>query len=292
LNNSHAWNYIGQNGGVAIVALQHNRRSGDLVVFYGKELLWAERAVRESKVIPFFIDDELCHIHINYQNDGRILYEFEIDRKTDTPLNRIRKTEERKGFLQGLGFLVGIVGILAAVIGIGFVYNKYADAKALRETGRNTVAKIAVFPTSTGKNCSYTFLFMDVPCTYYTTLRKLGDSLVLPCGLPAHNGDEVMLRYDPVELTNHTVNWDEHTPDCTVSLINRTRDRLRVVYPHLMFTQAECLAKMAHRLGGMNGLADMYYGDQPIFSNLYNNKMTFSLQQQRPDFKDDVGECF
>ena len=108
MNNQQTWNYIGQSGKVATVALQHNRRTGDLVVLYGKDVLWAERAVRDPQTITFFIDDELCKIHIGYSADGRIAYEFEIDRKTDTPLNRIRKTEERKGFLQGLAFLLGI----------------------------------------------------------------------------------------------------------------------------------------------------------------------------------------
>jgi hypothetical protein len=290
--NQQVWNYIGQNGKVAIVALQHDRRSGDLVVFYGKDVLWAERAVRTAQTISFFIDDELCKIHIGYEPDGRIGYEFEIDKKADTPLNRIRKTEERKGFVQGLGFLVGIVGILASVVGVGFLYNKYADAKSLREAGRDTYARLTLYPKGEVRNCTYTFLFNGIECVYGGNLRQLGDSLVLPCGMPAHNGDEVMIRFDPNELTNHDINWDLPSPDCAMSLVRRLRDRLLVTHPHLMFTQAECLAIMAHRLGGFHGMADMYYGTEPMFNNLYHNQMTFGLQQQRGDFKDDVGECF
>ena len=174
--NQHAWNYIGQDNKVAIVALQHDRRSGDLVVFYGKDVLWAERNVRTAQVITFFIDDELCKIHISYTPDGRMAYEFEIDRKANTPLNQLRKTEERKGFLQGLGFLGGIVGILALVLGTGFLYNKYADAKALRETGRDAVAKLTLYPKGEVTNCTYTFIFNGIECIYSTKLRQLGEN--------------------------------------------------------------------------------------------------------------------
>jgi hypothetical protein len=45
-------------------------------------------------------------------------------------------------------------------------------------------------------------------------------------------------------------------------------------------------------LGGFSGMADMYYGEEPMFNNLYHNELTFGFQRQRPDFKDDIGECF
>lgn len=304
LNNQRAWNYIGQSGKVATIALQHNRKDGGLVVFYGKELLWAEPNVRTAQTISFFIDDELCKIHLTYAPDGRISYEFEIDRKADTALNRIRKTEERNGFLRGLGLLFGIVGVLCTVIGGGFVYNKYTDTKNLRENGRETTARLELYPKSIGKNCTYTFEYNGVACTYSGMLDKVGDSLVLSCGLPARTGDAVLLRFDPNKVMNHTVNWAMPSPECARSLVRRLRDRLLATQPQwcfgrgkileqpLLFTQAECLAIMAHRLGGFSGMADMYYGEEPMFNNIGHNELTFGFQQKRFDFKDDIGECF
>jgi hypothetical protein len=289
MNNSLAWNYVGEGGKLSLIALQHDRKTGNLVIFCDKELVWAERSVRDEQIITFFIGDELCKIYIT-PIDNQFKYEFEIDRKTDTPLNVHRKKEERSGIIKGIAFLGAIVGAVLSFIGVGFLYNQYSDYRSLRENGKETTAYIKLYPSSTGKNCRYSFNYGGIECEFYTSLQKVGDSLVLPCGLPARNDDAFFIRYDPTELTNHVLDLEAPSEKTAGELVRRTRDKIREDYG-FSEVEADCLALMTHRLSDFRGLSDFYFSKATIFQNPYHNSLTFYYQQHRPDFKDDFGEC-
>jgi hypothetical protein len=211
MTNNHGWNYIGQTGKVALIALQHDTLTGDLLIFYDKELLWAERGVRGAQVISFFADDELCRIHVE-PTGNKLSYQFEIDRDENTPLNKIKRTEERNNWIKSFLFLAAIIASLAAFIGGGYLLNQYSDEKNLRENGINTTAK---FTTSYGfshkKPLINGLVMMNNIAGFQLQIKLgfVGDSLALPCGLPAYSDDEFAARYDPDELTNMSVNLEE-----------------------------------------------------------------------------------
>ncbi|MEY4927478.1 MAG: hypothetical protein RI894_1914 [Bacteroidota bacterium] len=290
--NRHSWNYIGQTGNVQLIALQHDTSTGDLLIFYGKELLWAERGVRGAQVISFFADDELCRIHVSPKGN-QLFYEFEIDRKENTPLNNIRKAEERSNWLKSFLFVGAIAGGLGAFILGGYLINKYADRKALREIGVNTTAKFIVSHT-------FNHASPEIACriavnrTFVDNWIKLGfvgDSLVLPCGLPVYNDDQFSARVDPNELTNNSVDLESPSDTTVRELIFRTRDNYHFRHPETKLEDIDCLVRRIHKLAGLRGMADFYYQDEPPIRNILHNSMTYYILTRHPEFAEKVLTC-
>ncbi len=292
MTNQQAWNYIGQGGKVALIALQHDTATGDLLIFYDKELLWAERGVRAAQTISFFAEDELCRIHVT-PVDNHLSYEFEIDRKENTPLNQIRKAEERANWVKSLLFIGAIISGLAAFVGGGFLYNKYADAASLRSNGVKTVAKFAMSKNFTRED-------PRIPChimlkssyvAEWIALDFVGDSLVLPCGLPVYNDDGFLARIDTNEVTNNSIDLNTPSDSTLKELIFRTRDNYCFRHPESNINDIDCIVRRIYTLAGLSGLADFYYQDEPIINNKKHNKNTYETLKKHPDFAEKVLTC-
>ncbi len=292
MTNQQAWNYIGQTGKIAIIALQHDTTTGDLLIFYDKELLWAERGVRQAQVVSFFVDDELCRIHVT-PKDNHLLYEFEIDRKENTPLNLMRKAEERDNWIKGLLFIGSIIFGLAAFISGGFFYNKYADSCSLRENGVETIAKFALSSGFSRENPSIS-CHIAFDNTYFpqnVELEFVGDSLVLPCGLPVYSDDGFKARIDPNEVTNNSIDLNSPTDSTLKELIFRTRDNYCFRHPENKVEDIDCIVRRIYKLAGLTGLADFYYQDEPIENNKKHNKTTYQTLIKHPEFAEKVLTC-
>lgn len=291
--NKQAWNYIGQAGKVTLIALQHDTKTGDLLVFYGSQLLWAERGVRRAEVISFFAEDELCRIHIVPKGNS-LRYEFEIDRSENTPLNQIRRAEQRQNRKQGFLFIGSIVAFLGLFLLAGFFYNAYSDSKELRENG---VATVATFQMSHGFGHSNP----EVACRIsvnnmyidnWIPLRMVGDSAVLPCGLPLYKNDQFSARIDPKELGNNTINFDAPTDSTLRELIFRTRNYHYSQHPNLRLEDIDCMVRRVYKMAGLRGMADFFYQDEPPIRNLLHNFVTYRLLLWQPRVKEEVFSCF
>ena len=101
-----------------------------------------DRKAFEPDTYTFFVDDELCKIHLELNDKGQFAYRFEIDTTSDTPLNQARKKTNRKNIIHSLLAILGIAALLGAVIGIGYFYNQYVDAKELNKYAAYTEATI------------------------------------------------------------------------------------------------------------------------------------------------------
>lgn len=291
--NKHAWNYIGQAGKVTLIALQHDTKTGDLLVFYGNELLWAERGVRRAEVISFFAEDELCRIHIVPKGNS-LHYEFEIDRSENTPLNQIRKAEQRKNLMQGLLFVGGIVAFLGLFSLSGYLFNAYSDDKALRESGVETVA-IFQMAHGFGRNNPEIACRISVRNMYidsWIAFRTVGDSAVLPCGLPIYKNDAFAARIDPAELTNNRIDFDAPTEETLRELIFRTRNYHYSKHPSLRLEDIDCMVRRVYKVAGLRGMADFFYQDEPPIRNLLHNFVTYRLLIAQPRVKEEVFSCF
>ncbi len=285
--NKQSWNYISQQNKVTVVSLHHKVATGELLIYFAEELLWAEKNVSTQISIPFFCDDELCKIHVIPKNN-KYYYEFEIDRKADTPYNRLRKAADRKEFTKGMSLVVLTVGILVGLVGGGFLYNKYVDACALRDNGINVAAKLTPFPHSK-YNCTAS---ADNIINFAIQLDTLNGAVLLPCGLPVALHDEFVLRYDPDEVTNNFLNLNAPTEWQMQRLFNRTLEHHYIKHPNAKAsTEAQCILQAAMQLNGLRGMADFYYQDTEILEYAPHNRLTYALMCSRFDYRDAVDEC-
>ena len=203
----------------------------------------------------------------------------------------MRRRTERRDFGQGVFFLLGLMAAVALFMAAGWGYNRYYDAQSLAQNGIVVRATLAIHPDMAKNNCVYTFSFSGAPCTYYTHLPTQGDSVLLPYQLPARTGDVVLLRFDPTEIDNHTLDFEHITDTQLERLCERVRAEYATAYPNLGFQTTDCFVKTVYRLAGVYGLANIYQRNTPITQNWYHNQLTFALMQQRFDYKDEVTEC-
>ncbi|MDX1476473.1 MAG: hypothetical protein R3301_02165 [Saprospiraceae bacterium] len=119
------WTYVDDYGRRFNVGLFHGDRTGHLMIYCNTRILVIDFNVLETKKYSFFINDELCDIHVERRADDRFAYGFKFDHKTATPRNKLRKRHERKSLIRSLWLvaaLVLVVGIAAFLLLGGIEY--------------------------------------------------------------------------------------------------------------------------------------------------------------------------
>jgi len=121
--NQRSWNYYDQQGQRNTLGLAHSASSGNLMVYYNKEILIIDFQINYSKDYSFFIDDELCHLHIK-ANNGTYDYELEVDHQAETPRNLSRKKLEKEEWVMKFKIAATFLAILTAVYILFFTFYK------------------------------------------------------------------------------------------------------------------------------------------------------------------------
>ncbi len=93
------------------------------MVYYNKEILIIDFQINYSKDYSFFIDDELCHLHIK-ANNGTYDYELEVDHQAETPRNLSRKKLEKEEWVMKFKIAATFLAILTAVYILFFTFYK------------------------------------------------------------------------------------------------------------------------------------------------------------------------
>lgn len=109
------WIYLEGDGVKHHVELFHGRMKGHVLISCNGSILVTDFDVRQSKSYTFFINEELCKIHLN-RKGLKFTYSFEIDKKTNTPLNQLRRERQnRYNVYLGL-ILLGFIVICSIVV--------------------------------------------------------------------------------------------------------------------------------------------------------------------------------
>ena len=109
------WTVIDDYGYRHKVGLYHGNRSGHLMVYCNMRVLLIDFNVLNTKKYTFFINDELCDLHIQKEN-GHFAYGLEIDRKTATPKNIRRKATERANITKALIVLFAVFIVITTIV--------------------------------------------------------------------------------------------------------------------------------------------------------------------------------
>jgi hypothetical protein len=108
------WTVLDDSGHRHKVGLYHGNKSGHLMVYCNMRVLLIDFNVLNTKKYSFFINDELCDLHIQRTN-GRFAYGLEIDRKTNTPKNLKLKEIERANTTKAVAILFGVILVVSVV---------------------------------------------------------------------------------------------------------------------------------------------------------------------------------
>ena len=190
--NQLSWTYLADNGKQHFVGLAHGAESGHLVVHCNSKVVLIDFKVFENASYSIFIDEQLCEICIEKQNE-EFFYSFEIDNQADTPRNRARKKLEKQHMLQSMAFLGALILVVSiALFGISR-WTSYHDQKnmsaKLQGSGQQISARILVPTEESVDYASYFFVVNGKSFSTATTYSKKLTEL-LPNGMPLKEGDE------------------------------------------------------------------------------------------------------
>ena len=94
--NHHNWIFLDEQGGRHKVGIYHGPGTGNLMIYCNAKIVLIDFLVKKPKTYSFFINEEFCEIVLHEEEDKRFTYEFKINKKVDTPLNKMRHARELK----------------------------------------------------------------------------------------------------------------------------------------------------------------------------------------------------
>jgi hypothetical protein len=124
------WTIAGNHNHRFIVRLMHSTDSGNLLLYCNKDLLYFDTNVVNSSKYSFFLDEELCEVHLDRQG-GFFHYSFQINKNAATERNNTRKIMDKKYKKQMYSFFGG----LAIMVILGLVAGRYMDAWKYKKHG-------------------------------------------------------------------------------------------------------------------------------------------------------------
>lgn len=114
--NQHYWTFLDDFGGRHRVGIYHGPKSGNLLIYCNAKVVLIDFLVRNPKNYSFFINEELCEIKLHRDDEGQFTYTFEVNKKVDTPLNKLRKSREERYMKYTILILVGFVLFVGIIV--------------------------------------------------------------------------------------------------------------------------------------------------------------------------------
>lgn len=268
----------------------HSPRKGHVMITCNAKIILVEFLVHGSKTFSIFLEDELCKITINKQDDGRFSYSFAVETHVDTPLNRSRKKETRKNVYLSLGFIGGFILIICGLIFFSNWFQDRAIDKLFKEEAFQTVASAQFLDYTNGQRM-HRFVFMHRRSNFFTPYEKLPDPNILENGFPLNQGDEFEFKFLIRQKKNRfRVFYDKPTGAQITRYILMAA---RAMEPKEGFTaiDCECLAMDVNQAFGLAGLANLYnHNTSPNTSENYNQE-TFQKMRLDPQFQTIIQAC-
>lgn len=295
------WVFLDDFGGRHKVGLYHGDRSGHVMIHCNMKVMQIDFSVKDSKMYSFFIEDELIEVILEKKN-GVFGYEFRVNKKVDTPRNRIRRVQEgntRK-------YMAVMVGGLLLVLAIAFfglrwfgkrqeakrmastsIVSKYSKANMARlaQEGKKTYARLHLtqIVQEGEKKISYSLLAVD-------TLMEQGDfavanlqPILLPNGFPFSEGDEFEAIYLPSDPLVHRVDFFQPSRSTIMTYIRLANEAEQKVHPAVSAETDLCRILTAAEQMGWPCLANFIFQDKTPKENARHNQESYIRLLQDPE---------
>ncbi len=221
----------------------------------------------------FFINDELCDISIKRGRD-RYFYDFGINKKADTPKNRLRKKIEFRHLLQSLAFFgTMLVVVIIFILTIRAVISRESPSNMLLKNSPETSAILSVLPDQKNKApFSYSYLVNNEVYNFELSKNQLNQNETF-FAFPVASGDRFKLKYSVVHPEQHLLLLDQPTEKQLSKYIDKTVAKHHALNPGLTLAECECQIEIAVNRLGVEAIGHFFYQDEPISEYpLYNTE--------------------
>lgn len=261
------WVYLDNQGGRHRVGLYHGDQSGHVMIHCNLRVVQIDFSVKETKMYSFFIEDELCEVLLERQPDGRFGYDFQVNKKVDTPRNRERKAHHRRDNQHVAWFVGGFVTLLAAVFfGLRWYGSEQSKkrmsatslfsqlteqaASRLGHEGKNAEVQLIVVQQGDQREVYYGFVTADsVRISGHFSAADTGQVL-LPTGFPLTDRDAFAVRYLPDDPQVHRLDFHQPTPTTVMDYLRRAIEAEQRSHPALSAERNRCTVLTAFEQEG------------------------------------------
>lgn len=294
------WVYLDDFGGQHRVGLYHGDRTGHVLLHCDLRVVQVDFSVKESRVYSFFVEDELCEVHIFKEKNG-FSYEFQVNKKIDTPRNRLRKADDRRT-RKYLGFVVaGLVLVVSSlVLGLRWWGQHHRDANwrasglgsgltpatelRLAEEGKTAVAELLIVKDTAQRRVFYGFTAENGQRISGRFAVPDTGAILLPNGFPLSDGHTFTVRYLPASPWVHLLDFERPTPHTLEQYLQAAYQAEWQAHPQLSKGHSLCLAQLTLQEKGWRRLADVIFQSAAPAANARNNRDSYLRLIREPQF--------
>jgi Fas apoptotic inhibitory molecule (FAIM1) len=223
------WSYLDHQGRHHKIGLYHGDSSGHLMIYCDLKVVKIDFGVKAPKTYSFFIEDELCEMQIKQDRTGAFSYDFVVNEKVDTPLNRerwqIARQDRRKFWLVAI-----ILSVLGLIGGAWWCHGQLQRKKAeffltptlrpeqqqhLAAAGLTASARFFIVREGDQRRIWYTFDLADGRQFSGKTAAPDTGQVWLPTGFPLADRDVFHVRYLPATPAVHRIEFSQPDPATT-----------------------------------------------------------------------------
>lgn len=303
------WVYLDDFGNRNRIGVYHGDRTGHLIIHCNLRVIQIDFSVKESRTYSFFVEDELCEVSVVKEKDG-FSYDFQVNKKVDTPRNRLRRVEERRN-RKHIALFIGGLMLVVTVIVIGFQrYGRAQREKFLSATsltsrltpeyeqrmnaeGKKTEAQLLVVEEGLRRRIYYGFL--TEKNKQVSGLFSVPDTglIILPNGFPLEDRDAFEVQYLPSEPEVHRVNFFQPSNQTLAAYLQRAFDAEQRAHPQATPGHSLCVTKLAMEQKGWKQLADVIFQSTPPEKNYEHNRDSYLRLVREAEFAKAVAkECW
>ncbi len=268
------WNYLDPQGRLHRIGIYHGPRSGHLLVYCDGRVLFVDFRVFHDKVYPFFIEDQLCELHLI--REGRFMrYEFKVNTEADTPLNKARREaarRRRQWLYIRLAVATAVVMMLAALV----LWNRWhADRRRQPDTTGTAIVVDRIATTGGGHRITYSWIVDGQ--VFQDEIEVPAPGKLCPLNLPLAQGDELVLEWASDKPIVHHLRTDTLPPTTAEKLIARMADSLS----RYSDTLRPCTIRAAWEAAGAEGLRCVWQAHHPAQADERARRRWARLGRQR-----------
>ncbi|TNE53990.1 MAG: hypothetical protein EP344_14595 [Bacteroidetes bacterium] len=300
------WVFLDDFGNRNRIGLYHGDRTGHLLLHCDLRIIQVDFAVKESRTYSFFIEDELCEVHVIKEPKG-FSYEFEVNKKVDTPRNRLRRKDDRRN-LKYIAILVGAMVLVVSSLFFGLrwwnqqqIENRLVgrsmvsglspeNERLLAAEGRTAIARLVLVQEDVQRRVFYGFLTEDkeqVSGRFY--VRDTGQ-VILPNGFPLSDSDAFTVRYLPGQPQIHKVDFEQPTANTLAGYLEQARLAEVRAHPKASPGHSLCVAKLTLEQKGWHQLADLIFQSVPPDQNPEHNQNSYLRLIREPEFAQQIAK--
>ncbi len=273
------WIYLEGEGVQHHVELFHGRRNGHVLLTCNGKVILTDFDVRQSKSYTFFINEEMCKVHLKHKGI-KFKYSFEIDRKVDTPLNRIRKERSRK-----YNFYIALMFILVVVTAFWSIsFGKKMELESKR-IAFGSAPKMGITTKIYGK-------LLEIEEGYaIQTLLPNNESVTKPLsgfygfnGWPLQDGQAYEVKLEGNSIIE--ILWNKPDEQTLNEFRNKVLQDIHLdSFNEYGYTDVSCIIKIIEQQSTAFGLACMYYAKTSQDINAFANEVFFERIMNSKEMK-------